>query len=135
MANPKGIGGKRFVKGQSGNPGGGKKLDPFVKEFKETSYKDFINQLQKYGKLTRLEMQADLQRPEATMFEIMFGQIVASAAKGDKDARQVLLERLWGKVKDSIEFKDMNEVEREKIRQMPMSELKKMIKQITKDDE
>ena len=101
MANPTGKGGKRFQKGQSGNPGGGRKKDPLIEQFKETTYKDFLAGLQKYGKLSREEMQRELMRPDATMFEIMFGQIVASAAKGDKDARQVLLDRLWGKIKET----------------------------------
>ncbi len=128
MANPTGKGGKKFQKGQSGNPGGKQKADPVIQQFKQTSYKDFINQLQKYGTLSRTEMAVELQRPDATMFEIMFGQIVASAAKGDKDARQVLLERLWGKVKEIHEVNG-DDVMREKLRTMPMSELTALIKQ------
>ncbi len=98
MGNKTGKGG--FKKGKSGNEGGRPKKDPLVQALKDTTYKDFIQGLQKYGTLSRTEMAVELQRPDATMFEIMFGQIVASAAKGDRDARQVLLERLWGKVKE-----------------------------------
>ena len=113
--------GRPFQKGKSGNPGGSPKKDPIIQQFKQTSYKDFINQLQKYGTLSRTEMAVELQRPDATMFEIMFGQIVASAAKGDKDARQVLLERLWGKVKEVHDIhnhdhkRDLDEIPKERI--------------------
>lgn len=103
MANPTGKGGRRFEKGVSGNPSGRPKREAAIRQLKETTYKQFLDGLQKYGTLSRAEMQAELMRPDATMFEIMFGQIVASAAKGDKDARQVLLERLWGKVTEKVE--------------------------------
>lgn len=92
----------QFKKGKSGNPSGRKKADPIVTAFKETTYNEFLAGLQKYGKLSREQMQKELTRPDITMFELMFGQIVASAAKGDKDARQVLLDRLWGKVKEQV---------------------------------
>lgn len=121
MANPTGKGGRRFQPGQSGNPSGknGASVDPAIKAFKETTYKDFINKLQKYGAFTRQEIANELQRPDATMFEIMFGQIVASAAKGDKDARAVLLDRLWGKVKEVHEVhnyeKELAEIPKERI--------------------
>lgn len=126
--------GKPFVKGQSGNPSGRPKDDPLIKEVKETTYKQFLEGLQKYGALSREEMQAELQRKDATMFEIMFGQIVASAAKGDKDARQVLLDRLWGKVKDKVEFSDATEIEREKVRKMSMNELIEAVKTMLPED-
>lgn len=94
----------QFKKGLSGNPSGRPKRDPFISAVKETTYKEFITALHKYGNLTRKEIAQELARPNATMFEVMFGQIVASAARGDKEARQVLLERLWGKVKEHLEI-------------------------------
>lgn len=90
-----------FKKGQSGNPGGRRPEDPIIKEFKETTYKDFIESLQKYGCFNNKEMEVELKRPTATMFELMFCRIVAGAANGDRDSRQVLLDRLWGKVKET----------------------------------
>lgn len=118
----------QFKKGVSGNPSGRKKANPIVSAIKETSYIQFLEGLQKYGALSRTELQAELQRPDATMFEIMFGQIVASAAKGDKDARQVLLDRLWGKVKDKVEYSDVSDIERDKIKRMSMNELIETVK-------
>ncbi len=95
--------GRPFVKGQSGNISGRPKQKAHIAEFRQTSYEDFINQLQKYGSLTKEEMQEDLNRKDATMFELIFGRILVDAAKGERDARQVLFERLWGKVKDKLE--------------------------------
>lgn len=94
----------QFKKGISGNPSGRPKNDPLIQKVKETTYKEFITQLHKFGNLTREEVAQEIMNPEATMFQVMFGQIVASAAKGDRDARQVLLERLWGKVKDELKI-------------------------------
>lgn len=127
MANPTGKGGKRFQKGKSGNPGGRPK-NTAIQQFKQTTYADFINSLQKYGTLSRTEMAIELQRPDATMFEIMFGQIVASAAKGDKEARSVLLERLWGKVKEIHRHELPEDIAREKIKSMSTKELIDLIK-------
>lgn len=103
----------KFQKGQSGNPSGRPKTDPIIKKFKETTYKEFIETLQKYGTMTREEVNQDLKRPDATMFEVMFGNIVSQAAKGDKDARSLLIDRLWGKVKESIDlnFNQMSDEE------------------------
>lgn len=95
---------KPFPKGQSGNPGGKPKKDLAIKAFRETTYDQFIANLQKYGSLSREQMAEELRRPDATMFELMFGNIVASAAKGDDRARQLLIDRLWGKVKENIDF-------------------------------
>ena len=126
--------GKPFPKGNKANPGGRPKQPPELKALRETSYKEFLQGMQKYGQLTRAEMAKELQDPSLTMFELMFGQIVASAAKGDKDARQTLLDRLWGKVKDKIEYTDVTEQEREKIKRMSMNELIETVKTLLPEE-
>ena len=93
--------GRPFLKGNK--QGGKPKVDPLVKAFKQITYKQFLDGLQKYGAFSREQMKNELARPDATMFELMFGNIVESASRGDKDARQVLLERLWGKVTEKVE--------------------------------
>lgn len=111
--------GTPFKPGQSGNPAGRAKTDPLIKAFKETTYKDFIAHLQKYGSYTPDEIQADMKRPDITMFELMFSNIVCGAANGGKDARAVLLDRLWGKVKEVHELhsydKELAEISKERI--------------------
>jgi hypothetical protein len=114
----------RFKKGVSGNPSGRPKEDPAIRKFKETTYKDFIDQLQKYGSLSMDEMEADLRRKDATMFERIFGKIIQQAANGERDGRQVLLERLWGKVKDQVEVTNSKDKENEELLNMiPVDEL------------
>ncbi len=114
MANPTGIGGKKFQKGQSGNPGGRRKETSEVTLFKKTTYEEFINYLQKYGSMTKTAMKKELEKSSTSMFETIFARIIFQAAMGEKDARQVLLERLWGKVKDQVEhsgkmdYRDIN---------------------------
>jgi hypothetical protein len=98
------IGKKGFQKGRSGNPGGRPKAEEDIQRFKLVTLQDFMTHLTKYGALNRQEIAQEIARPEATMFELVVGNIVAGAAKGDKNARQVLLERLWGKVKEQMEY-------------------------------
>jgi hypothetical protein len=124
---------KPFPKGKSGNPGGVPKKDLVVRAFRETTFQQFIDNLQKYGSLSREEMARELQRPDATMFELMFGNIVASAAKGDDRARTLLIERLWGRVKEVVEQRvgpiddeDYRQLTREEIILIAKSEPKKL---------
>lgn len=117
--------GKPFKKGVSGNPGGRKKESPIVSQFRKTSYEDFINYLNKYGAMNQAEMKAEIERVDCTMFEKIFGRIIYQAAQGEKDGRQVLLERLWGKVKDQVEFtqNSANQETEDLLRKIPLSEL------------
>ena len=112
MANPTGKGGHRFKKGQSGNPAGVSKAAKEIQKFKVTSYQDFINKLQEFGGLTPEEMKAVVQNPKTKMFDVIFGRILYDASIGKPDARQILLERLFGKVKDSgeLNIKQISEI-------------------------
>lgn len=103
MANFTGKGGKRFEPGKSGNPSGFSKKKRAEVAFKQTSYEDFINKLQEFGCLNPTQMKEKVQDPEAKMFDVIFGRIIYDASQGKADARQILLERLWGKVKDRVE--------------------------------
>lgn len=114
-----------FKKGQSGNPSGRAKQDPQIRAFRELTYKEFIGQLQKYGHQTPEEIKEDLARKDVTMFEKIFGKIILQAAEGEKDGRQVFLERLWGKVKDQVEVSQAssNKEAEELLKKIPMAEL------------
>lgn len=127
VPNPTGKGGVKFQKGVSGNPSGKPRQDPTIRAFKETTYKDFITHLQRYGSFSAAEMKADLERPDATMFELIFGKIIAQAAAGEKDGRQVLLERLWGKVKEEVRLEQSNPI-KEAMSQLSAEELLKLIR-------
>lgn len=115
----------QFKKGQSGNPNGRPKVNPTLKAFRELTYNQFIGQLQKYGHQTPDEIKQDLARKDVTMFERIFGKIILQAAEGEKDGRQVFLERLWGKVKDQVEVSqaNSNKEAEELLKKIPMAEL------------
>ena len=100
----------KFKKGQSGNKSGRPKEDPKIKAFKQTSYQEFVKALQKYGTMSLAELKEEMKRPDISMFELMFAQLVGSAAKGDYQSRQMLIDRLWGKVKDGVDL-NINQVE------------------------
>ena len=128
MGNPTGKGGIRFQKGVSGNPGGKRKKDPTIKAFQETSYKDFINKLQEFGSMSPAQMKEIVQAPDAKMFDVIFGRILYDASQGKADARQILLERLWGKVKSQIELEHAGNIDfKEKVKNMSTEELLKMV--------
>lgn len=101
--NPNLSGLKPFQKGQSGNPAGRPKKALEVEKQRLISYAEFILLIQKFSEMPRDEIKAYLERKEATMFELIYGKMVIDAAKGDKSARDMLTERLFGKVKEQIE--------------------------------
>lgn len=108
----------RWTKGQSGNLSGKPKQDPMVAKFKATTYKDFMEHLQRYGAFTRKEMDVVLKNEATSMFELIFATIVSQAANGCKHARQVLLDRLWGKVKEIQEITIENNGLEDKIKML-----------------
>ena len=113
----------QFKPGQSGNKSGKPKTDPKVKAFKEMTYDKFIEAMQKYGNMTSKELKDDLEDPGQTMFNKIFGGIVQGAAKGDHQSRELLIERLWGKVKEAEHDVNIN------IRQLPTIDLLKLGKE------
>lgn len=110
----------RFQKGKSGNPAGRPPTDPKVKAFKEMTYEMFMAAMQSYGNMNLEELKADMKDPAQTMFNLMFGNTMYQAAKGDHLARTFLVERLWGKVKEAEHDVNLN------IRQIPTPELLKL---------
>lgn len=101
--------GRPFQKGNVANPGGRPKVDPIIAKFKQTTYADFIDTLQRYGSYTIPEMRAIQDDPSTTMFQRIFGTVIVKAAEGDKDARRELFERLWGKVKEEVQHHGIND--------------------------
>lgn len=97
MANPLGKGGPK--KGEVRNPMGRPPLEPLLKDLRETSFKDFCLLIQHYGALRSSEIVKRLEE-DLTGFERIVARMVFSAGMGDKDALKVLLERLWGKVRE-----------------------------------
>lgn len=95
-----------------------------LRQMRRTTMREFLDALQRYGQMTRAEIAADLSRPDATMFELIFAGTMAAAAKGDKECRAIVLERLWGKPKDvdaverELHDEQLERVPRERIVQL-----------------
>lgn len=114
--------GRKFEKGNCANPGGRPKKDPMVREFQETSYKDFVSKLQQFGSMPKEELKEIVKDPQTTVFDLVFARILFDAAQGKADARQVLLDRLWGKVKE-MEITPVFDDEHNMMRRIPVAEL------------
>lgn len=127
VPNPTGKGGNRFPKGVSGNPGGKKKIAPEIKAFQETTYKDFIAKLQIFGTWPSADLIKLIDDPQTIVFDKIFARILVDAGEGKSDARQVLIERLWGKVKE-MEATTAFAAEQEMMKRIPISELVELAK-------
>lgn len=110
----------QWKKGQSGNPNGVGKTDPQIKAFKEMTYQMFIDAMQKYGNMNHATLKQEIADPKQSMFNLIFANIVQNAASGDHLARTLLIERLWGKVKEAEHDVNIN------IKQIPTPELLKL---------
>lgn len=130
MANPTGKGGVRFKPGVSGNPGGRPK-DPVVKAIRETTLRDFLKKLQELGKKSKDEIELIVEDSKTPMFDLVFARILVDAANGKSDARQVLLDRLWGKVKE-MDITANFSAEHELMRSIPIVELIELARKYVK---
>jgi dsRNA-specific ribonuclease len=127
MANHTGKGGKKFKAGQSGNPKGRPSVAPEIRQAKKITHDDFLNDLRKYGTMSRADLDAELLREDVSNFEALAATIVKDAVKGNKDARQVLLERLFGKVKDSLEINNTKDID-DKLDQIHKDEIVRLLR-------
>lgn len=103
MGNPKGKGGKKFPPGQSGNPSGRPPLPEFIKERKRLTTSKFIDALHNLCDLEASiinELADDMELP--IKMSIMANWL-RSARVSDAE-RQSLFNRLFGKVKESVEI-------------------------------
>lgn len=122
MANLTGKGGRKFQKGQSGNPGGVSKVARAMKNFQKLSHEEFLTKLQLFGSATKAQLQEILDDPETKVFDLIFIKILHDAVEGKSDARQVLLERLWGKVKE-MDITPVFAEEHNMMKRIPVAEL------------
>jgi hypothetical protein len=104
MANPNPSPKTRFVKGQSGNPSGGKKLPLAIREARKMSLQQFIESTLKLLHLPGSELTALIRNPYTPVFEMIIARAIINAvARGDMSGVHHLLDRCFGKAPIKIE--------------------------------
>lgn len=98
-----------------------------LRQLRRTTMREFLDSLQRFGHMTNAEIDKELERKDATMFERIFAGTVSAAAKGDKDCRQIVLERLWGKVKDVVEVQQ--EIHDEQLERVPRDAIVRLLRE------
>lgn len=95
---------KQFKKGQSGNPGGRKKMPEELRVISKLS-KDEINALfAKYMRMSKTEMLAALQNESLSAIELWIASGIVSGIKnGDWHNLNCMLDRIFGKPKSTEE--------------------------------
>lgn len=97
MANPTGIGGRKFQKGQSGNPGGRPKMPDHLKGHYLTN-QEMRATLAKYIKMKKDEIYDAALNPDTPVFELWIASgITKGIALGDWTNLRDILDRLCGK--------------------------------------
>lgn len=120
--------GRKFEKGKSGNPGGLSKKKREVLAFQQLKYEEFIDRLQLYGQNNKQEIKNVIDNPNTQVFDLIFCRHLYDAMKGDSPSRESLYNRLWGKVKDQVEFSQSNKDHEELLNMIPVDELVAIIK-------
>lgn len=98
-----------------------------LRQLRRTTMREFLDSLQRFGQMTRKDILKEMDRDDATMFELIFAGTVAAAAKGDKDCRQIVLDRLWGKVKDVVEVQA--EIHDEQLARVPREAIVRLLRE------
>lgn len=129
---------KPFKPGQSGNPGGYSKKKREQMAFKRISYEDFITKLQTYGASPQSALDAVIKDPATSAFDLMFVKIFNDAINGKADARNIIIERLWGKVKSHVELSHFNdteaEVQRAELRKLSFEQLFDLVRKMVPEN-
>lgn len=92
-----------FKPGQSGNPGGRPKVSPMIKAFRETTEEEFIKALHMYGSYFDDEIEEYLAS-NIGQTERFMAQFIRDAALGKEKPRELLIERIFGKLKEQVDF-------------------------------
>lgn len=122
--------GRPFKKGQSGNPGGGRKLDPEVHALRALTTEQFkeIANLVLSGK--RQEASDLVNDQNAPLFKRWLAKLADQGfSRGDQQTIEFFLNRLIGKVPDKIEGMSAHVVA-----QVPVDELRLRLEALRKPD-
>ena len=91
----------KWKPGVSGNPGGKPKESKEVRAFKQSTYDDFIRKMNEFGHMTRDQLKQVIQDESTPVFDLVFGRILFDAQRGRQYAMNILIDRMWGKPKET----------------------------------
>jgi hypothetical protein len=134
MANPKGNPQylNPYPPGVSGNPLGVSKIAAQSLLLRQTEYAEFLSIFHTCGRMTDEDFDAWIKDKARVKFEKAVGLLVDQASKGDKLAFTILVERLFGKVKDISEVmlkRDWND----EFKKFPRENVLTMLAEIAKE--
>lgn len=99
----------QFKKGQSGNPGGNPKVPEDIKRANRLSADEFCRIANRYFRMTKEQMKANLTKPDASMLELIVGGMIAKVSTTqDWQRANFLLDRTIGKVKEPTQDFNFN---------------------------
>lgn len=95
----------QFKEGQSGNPEGGRRHDPVQRALKKLTNAQLLEIANLIVQGNAGQLKAIAKNPNATVVNAMVASVAGRIiAKGDMYALDVLLNRLIGKVRDTVEL-------------------------------
>ena len=103
--------GRKFIKGQSGNPKGRPKMDPELLSVSKMTHSYITAVINKYSAMTRAEIQAKIKAEDTPMIECTIASIYVKALQsGDYMRLNALLDRAIGKVTEQLEVKSSHTI-------------------------
>lgn len=103
--------GRKFIKGQSGNPKGRPKMDPELLAVSKMTHSYITQVINKYSAMTRAQIQAKIKDEDTPMIECTVASIYVKALQtGDYMKLNFLLDRAIGKVTEQLEIKNKHTI-------------------------
>lgn len=121
--------GKKFVKGQSGNPGGRPKVSPDLLNVKEVNSEELKRRISKHFRMNEAEINEVIKNPDTISLDLILASTIATSIKnGDIGKAEYLFNRTAGKVKDSVMVEHDTTI-REDLKNLTTDELLKLVKE------
>jgi len=114
-----GITGKGFKPGQSGNPKGRAKKEKYIPDILLKIGKEFTTK-----KVDELLLKFFPEIKDINMLEAVLRMVYIHALKGNAWALQFIAERTEGKVPDQIDVNFYDDIDKEKLRELTLEELR-----------
>ena len=118
--------GRPFKPGQSGNPKGRPVLLPEVKENRAVTLQLWTSTIRKYLECPKRELEAVRSDPDAKMIDaIICGHILQARNSPDPNKMEVILTRVFGKPKETMDLSVHSDDQTDKLREAVQSILDK----------